>query len=67
MGYMELDAQSVISYLLEIPSVMEYFDGDELLAKEIGDGNLNFVYLISSKVDAQKALNKIRSSYRFYS
>jgi 5-methylthioribose kinase len=56
MGYIELDAQSVISYLLEIPSVMEYFDGDELLAKEIGDGNLNFVYLISSKVDAQKAL-----------
>ena len=34
MGYMELDAQSVISYLLEIPSVMEYFNGDELLAKE---------------------------------
>ena len=56
MKYKELNIDSIISYLQNISEVMKYFAKDELQAKEIGDGNLNFVYLISSKNNSQKAL-----------
>ena len=56
MEYKELDAQSAIGYLKNLDVVKEYFKDDELEVKEIGDGNLNFVYLISSKTDSKKAL-----------
>jgi len=56
MEYKELNTKSIISYLKNIDEVMSYFDSDKLQVKEIGDGNLNFVYLISSKIDPSKAL-----------
>jgi 5-methylthioribose kinase len=56
MEYKELDVNSVISYLKDVKKVMDYFGGDDLIAREIGDGNLNYVYLVSSKKDAKKAL-----------
>ena len=56
MDYKELDVNSVISYLEGVKEVGDYFNNDSLTAKEIGDGNLNYVYLVSSKSDANKAL-----------
>ena len=56
MKYKVLDKNSVIDYLFEIEEVMNFFHDDELEAKEIGDGNLNFVYIVSSVDDPKKAL-----------
>jgi len=56
MEYKQLDVKSVIKYLLEIKDVMEFFDSDDIYAEEIGDGNLNFVYIIRSKEEPSKAL-----------
>lgn len=56
MEYRELNKDSVLEYLQNIKEVMDYFEEDELLAEEIGDGNLNYVYKISSAKDSKKAL-----------
>lgn len=56
MNYKVLDAGSVVEYISNVKSVMDYFGSDEIRADEIGDGNLNYVYKISSIVNPQKAL-----------
>lgn len=56
MNYKKLDKLTVLDYILDVNSVMSYFGEDELQADEIGDGNLNYVYKISSIQDSQKAL-----------
>jgi 5-methylthioribose kinase len=56
MKYKVLDKSSVIDYLLEIEEVMEYFSDDQLVADEIGDGNLNFVYIVNSTKYPEKSL-----------
>jgi 5-methylthioribose kinase len=56
MEYKELDINSIVSYLESVDEVMNYFGGDKLNVKEIGDGNLNYVYLVNSKQDSKKAL-----------
>ncbi len=56
MKYKVLDKNSVINYLFEIQEVMEFFDEDDFEASEIGDGNLNFVYIVKSTTNPKKAL-----------
>lgn len=56
MKYRVLDVESVIDYLFDIEEVMEFFEGDDLEAQEIGDGNLNYVYIVSSTTDKNKAV-----------
>lgn len=56
MQYKQLDKSSVIDYLKEMKSVMDFFENDEIVADEIGDGNLNYVYIVKSTVDSSKAL-----------
>ena len=56
MRYKVLDKNSVIDYLFEIEEVMNFFDEDDFEASEIGDGNLNFVYIVKSIQNPQKAL-----------
>lgn len=56
MNYKVLDAGSIVEYISNVKSVMDYFGSDEIRAEEIGDGNLNYVYKISSIVNPQKAL-----------
>ncbi len=56
MEYKVLDKNSVIDYLLEISEVVQFYPTANLEAKEIGDGNLNFVYLVSCIDDPSKAL-----------
>ncbi len=54
--YKELNLETLKEYLKEIESIKEYFGSDELDIKEVGDGNLNFVYIVASKQDPKKTL-----------
>jgi len=56
MDYKQLDKASVVDYLKDIKKVMDYFDNEEIEADEIGDGNLNYVYIVRSVREPSKAL-----------
>jgi len=56
MNYEVLNKVSVIEYLLEVKDVMDFFENDEITAEEIGDGNLNFVYIVKSVKNQDKAM-----------
>lgn len=56
MEYKILDKHNIVEYLYTIDTIKEYFDDDELSIDEIGDGNLNYVFIIKSKSDSSKAL-----------
>ena len=56
MDYHILTTNNIDEFLLNIPSIKEFFDDDSLICKEIGDGNVNFVFIVKSKNDPQKAL-----------
>jgi len=56
MSYTELDKNSICTYLKPIKEIKDFFKNDDIQAKEIGDGNLNYVYLISSVQNPNKAL-----------
>ncbi|NOQ30775.1 MAG: S-methyl-5-thioribose kinase [Helicobacteraceae bacterium] len=56
MAYKILDVNSVVEHIINIKEIKEFFLDDELSVKEIGDGNLNYVYLVSSIVDSTKAM-----------
>jgi len=56
-AYRILDRTSIPAYLAAIPAVSELLGpGTELDIKEIGDGNLNFVYRVSSSTDSTKSV-----------
>lgn len=56
MSYRVLDCESVTEHLRKIPSIKEFFEDDELTAEEIGDGNLNFVYIVRGVKEPSKSL-----------
>lgn len=56
MSYYILDRTNIVEYLCSIEQVKSYFGDDDLSIDEIGDGNLNFVFIIKSKKDSNKAL-----------
>jgi len=56
MSYYILDKTNIASYLYQIDTIKKYFSNAELSIDEIGDGNLNFVFIITSKADTSKAL-----------
>jgi len=56
MDYYILDKTNIVKYLHSIKNVKNYFGDDTLLIDEIGDGNLNFVFIIKSVQDSSKAL-----------
>jgi len=56
MNYKVFDKNSIIEYLLEIKNVMNFFNDENIVAEEIGDGNLNFVYKVSSIENPQTAM-----------
>jgi len=52
MEYKQLTEDSVVDYLKSVPAAKEVLgDLDNLDIREIGDGNLNFVYFITNKSD----------------
>ena len=56
MAYKALDINSICDYLSGIEEVQRYFGGEAIEASEIGDGNLNFVYLVRAVSDPSKAV-----------
>jgi len=56
MSYKILNTQNIEEYLFSLPAIREFFDSQNLEVKEIGDGNLNFVFLATSKADSTKSL-----------
>jgi len=56
MAYTILDASNLEAYLFSLPKIKAFFDADSLIIDEIGDGNLNFVFLVTSGSDASKQL-----------
>ncbi len=56
MAYAILTASSVERYLLSLQDIALFFDGAPLHIEEIGDGNLNFVFLATSTRDRTKRL-----------
>ncbi len=53
MAYYILDESKIISYLLSIDTLRSFFGTQKLEVSEIGDGNLNFVYIVRA-VDVPK-------------
>ncbi len=56
MSYTILDASNLEAYLFSLPKIKAFFDADSLFIDEIGDGNLNFVFLVTSSSDASRQL-----------
>ena len=56
MSYTILDASNLEAYLFSLPKIKAFFDADSLIIDEIGDGNLNFVFLVTSSSDASRQL-----------
>lgn len=57
MEYTPLNPQSVIDYLKSRPALGEVLsDFDHLIAQEVGDGNLNQVFIIKHDVDLRQAV-----------
>ncbi len=56
MEYKILDKDNIVEYLYSIDSIKAYFSNDSLEVAEIGDGNLNYVFIIKSQSDPKKAL-----------
>ena len=53
MTYYALDPTSVVDYLKSRPSMLDFFpNGVELMAQEVGDGNLNMVFIVQNVNDA---------------
>jgi 5-methylthioribose kinase len=54
MAYQALDTKNVIDYIKNRPAMQRIFPSDAYLsAKEVGDGNLNLVFIIQEEGNAQ--------------
>jgi 5-methylthioribose kinase len=64
MTYAILDNKSVVDYVLSIPSLREMFGAkDSVTAREVGDGNLNLVFIVGNsakKVVVKQAIPYLR-------
>lgn len=57
MGYTQLTEKTVIDYLRRVPEMKSVFsDMSDLNVREIGDGNLNYVYIITSDKNADETV-----------
>ena len=56
MAYTVLDTSNLEAYLFSLPEIKAFFDADSLVIEEIGDGNLNYVFLVTSGSDAGRQL-----------
>jgi len=56
MSYTILDSSNLETYLFSLPHIKSFFNAGSLRIDEIGDGNLNFVFLVTSAEDASKQL-----------
>ena len=55
MSYRILTIDTVKAYILNLPEIKEYLEEGQITIDEIGDGNVNFVYIVKN-VDRDKSL-----------
>jgi len=55
MSYKILTIETVKAYILNISEIKEYFEEGEISIDEIGDGNVNFVYIVKN-IETKKSL-----------
>lgn len=48
MSYKILTIETVKAYILNISEIKEYLEEGEISIDEIGDGNVNFVYIVKN-------------------
>jgi 5-methylthioribose kinase len=59
MAYQALDEQTVIDYIKQRPAMARIFSPDaQLTAKEVGDGNINMVFVVEDQNSSQSAVLK---------
>lgn len=56
MSYKILNVHNIQEYLFTLDKIKKNFNCEKLDVKEIGDGNLNFVFLVNSLNDSSKSL-----------
>ncbi len=56
MSYEIMTPATLPQYLRSIPAIADFFGDGELEVEEIGDGNLNFVFIVKSADEPQKSL-----------
>jgi 5-methylthioribose kinase len=55
MSYQVLNIDTIIEYALNIEAIKEYLEDGKIVANEIGDGNLNYVYILTN-ITNEKAI-----------
>jgi 5-methylthioribose kinase len=58
MSYKTLTIDILQAYILEIESIKNYLDDGEIKIEEIGDGNLNFVYIVTNLSNQKSVIVK---------
>ena len=57
MPFYALNLENIFDYIKSRPALADFFPADaDLAIREVGDGNLNFVYIIENKADAGNAM-----------
>jgi 5-methylthioribose kinase len=57
MSYHPLDENTVVDYILKRPDMSEFFSSDaDFLVTEVGDGNLNLVFIIENRNNPDETL-----------
>ncbi len=57
MDYYQLDTKTAADYIRSLPEMKEIFsDFDHLDVKEVGDGNLNFVFIVSNSNNLEETV-----------
>lgn len=57
MDYYQLNTETVADYIRALPEMQEIFsDFSELEIDEVGDGNLNFVFIVSNKAKPEETV-----------
>jgi len=58
MSYKILTIDTVKEYILNIDSIQNYLENGEITISEIGDGNLNFVYIVTNQTNGKSLIVK---------
>ena len=57
MAYRQLSEETVGAYLAEIPELRSRFSSfDDLEVREVGDGNLNYVYIVTNRAKSEETV-----------
>ena len=66
MEYKILDKTNIQEYLYSIENIKNYFENDDLIIDEIGDGNLNYVYINTTTCSTDSKLYYLEVQQKNY-